>query len=602
MVESEETPSHYLLNTVITKTGAYQKQQGAPLDEAARRPWANDTADTLIVWTEENGIDMALSFQEADGCASIWSVIAFLNRWRRTAYMNPRLATKILPSREFTNYKHTQLQAQANGMTHPVLLSRIAPTSFASQQSAHSRFAAPGPGDDALSDGDAMETYSSQVSLPVPDLSTLPEIDQIMRMASSTANGREALAKFLVMENYPRKIIPLVEAAEEAHALGELHRLSNIMKMMILLNDSTIIEQVVSDELILGVVGALECWSPSSSFFMSPRMITPPSHTHTLLTYAKNTDDQEFPHHKANHRQYLRDRSRFKEVVPIDDQLIKRKIHNTWRLQYLKDVVLARILDDPTFSVLNSLIFFNQVDIVTHLHANDAFLKELFAIISSPDADTKRKKDAISFIQQCCAIAKNLQVPPRALLYANFVENGLLGVITFALEHTDSAIRTTGTDILVAMIDHDPVKVRQYIVDAANSAHQKPLLDTLIDLLLVENDLGVKSQAADAIKVLLDPQISATQQQEMARQQQQQQQQQQQGQGQEMFKIRQAPAISAQTENFIQNFYDEAAKRLFAPLKDLEERESGECCFICSGKRRRGKRLAGLIGPGDKVY
>jgi hypothetical protein len=30
--------------------------------------------DTLIVWTESNGTDMALSFQEADGCAVIWFV------------------------------------------------------------------------------------------------------------------------------------------------------------------------------------------------------------------------------------------------------------------------------------------------------------------------------------------------------------------------------------------------------------------------------------------------------------------------------------------------------------------------------------------------
>ncbi len=30
--------------------------------------------DTLIVWTDSNGTDMALSFQEADGCAAIWWV------------------------------------------------------------------------------------------------------------------------------------------------------------------------------------------------------------------------------------------------------------------------------------------------------------------------------------------------------------------------------------------------------------------------------------------------------------------------------------------------------------------------------------------------
>jgi hypothetical protein len=32
--------------------------------------------DTLIVWTEPtNGVDMALSFQESEGCAAIWSVL-----------------------------------------------------------------------------------------------------------------------------------------------------------------------------------------------------------------------------------------------------------------------------------------------------------------------------------------------------------------------------------------------------------------------------------------------------------------------------------------------------------------------------------------------
>ena len=39
---------------------------------------AHVDVDTLIVWTETSGIDMALSFQEAEGCATIWSVLANL--------------------------------------------------------------------------------------------------------------------------------------------------------------------------------------------------------------------------------------------------------------------------------------------------------------------------------------------------------------------------------------------------------------------------------------------------------------------------------------------------------------------------------------------
>jgi protein phosphatase-4 regulatory subunit 3 len=36
------------------------------------KPPAKTCVDTLIVWTEQNGTDMALSFQEPEGCASIW--------------------------------------------------------------------------------------------------------------------------------------------------------------------------------------------------------------------------------------------------------------------------------------------------------------------------------------------------------------------------------------------------------------------------------------------------------------------------------------------------------------------------------------------------
>ena len=72
-VESEDSPERLLLETKITKDDGYQKQQG-------ERAWrqrrvcmvAHVDADTLIVWTESSGIDMALSFQEAEGCATIW--------------------------------------------------------------------------------------------------------------------------------------------------------------------------------------------------------------------------------------------------------------------------------------------------------------------------------------------------------------------------------------------------------------------------------------------------------------------------------------------------------------------------------------------------
>ena len=238
--------------------------------------------------------------------------------------------------------------------------------------------------------------------------------------------------------------------------------------------------------------------------------------------------------------------------MPIKDTLIRRKISYTWRLQYLKDVVLARILDDPTFSVLNSLIFFNQVEIVNHIQANAPFLKELFTVFDPRSADTKRKEDAVQFLHQCAVIAKNLQAPARANLFANFISHGLFAVIAFAIKHPKPALRTTGIDILVALLDHDPVMMRGYMLKAVNEK-KTPLTDTLIDLLHTESDLGVKNQLADAVKVLLDPQIPL--QDTMGRA------------GPEHFN---KPRPNILSDAFVQNHFDESARRLFWPLKRLE--------------------------------
>ncbi|KAL9108970.1 MAG: hypothetical protein Q9227_006366 [Pyrenula ochraceoflavens] len=450
-VESEDQPDRILLRTKITKDDGHQKQQ-----------------DTLIVWTEKDGVDMALSFQEAEGCASIWQFVH-------------------------------QVQKQYFEMTG---------------------------GDDALSDD--MIDALPPLALPAAELRNLQDILDIIRHANATTNGREGLSKFLVQEGYLEKLVPLMTMAEDLESLEDLHRLCDIMKQLIILNDNSIIEVMIADENILGVVGALEY-------------------------------DSDFPTHKANHRQYLSDEHRFKEVVKIKDPQVRKKIKYTWRLQYLKDVVLARIIDDPTFSVLNSIIFFYQVDIVHHLQTNQSLLKELFAIFDPKNPDTRRKEDAVHFLHHCAAVSKTIQAQARATLFNHFIAHGLFGVISFAIKHPVPSMRTTGIDILVALLDHDPIMMRSCMLKSVVEK-KPPLTDALIDLLHVETDLGVKNQLADAIKVLLDPQPAY-----------------QDGIGRELMgKVKQVGPSRDQLkhEQLAQDHFDGSCQRLFLPLKHLETRKN----------------------------
>ncbi|KAB2109040.1 hypothetical protein AG0111_0g2533 [Alternaria gaisen] len=58
MVATGGDYSKLVLDTSISKDNGYQRQQ-----------------DTLIVWTEQNGSDMALSFEKPEGCAKIWDYV-----------------------------------------------------------------------------------------------------------------------------------------------------------------------------------------------------------------------------------------------------------------------------------------------------------------------------------------------------------------------------------------------------------------------------------------------------------------------------------------------------------------------------------------------
>ncbi|KAF5254796.1 hypothetical protein FANTH_535 [Fusarium anthophilum] len=478
IVESEDHPDRLLLETKIQKEDGFQKQQGTS-------PY------TLIVWQEpSSGVDMALSFQEAEGCAMIWR---FVSNVQQTFH---------------------------NHLPGAGMHDRSSPRDYDTDNQCL---------DDGLSDDLPIDAPPA-INLPTAELGNLGDIEQTMRMMSTTANGRDALAKAIMAEDFIGKIVPLVEMAEDLESLQDLHRLCNIMKTVILLNDTSIIEHAVSDECVLGVVGALEY-------------------------------DPDFPSHKANHRHWLGNQGRYKEVVPIEEEQIRRKIHQTYRLQYLKDVVLARILDDPTFSVLNSLIFFNQVDIVQHLQANAAFLNELFGIFRPTNSDQKRKKEAVLFIQQCCAIAKNIQPPARQTLYNNFIAHGLLSVIHFGLRHHDVGVRVGATDILISIIDHDPQMIRQTLYRQLHE-NQTLLTDSLIDLLLVEVDLGVKSQISEALRVLLDPGPQQMQNNEALAK----------ANGEFMGRQRPQIALDPQQETFLNKFYDKSAPRLFKPLMDLEKR------------------------------
>ncbi|KAI9350073.1 component of IIS longevity pathway SMK-1-domain-containing protein, partial [Zopfochytrium polystomum] len=405
MIVRSEEDSSVLLDSKIRKEDVYNRQQ-----------------DTLIVWTEPNGTDLALSFQEAAGCTDIWNII--LDIQRRLSGM------RISTGRKFLNFRRLDISNA----------------------------------DDVRNSG-AFEIKS-------PALDNLKDVEQSFVVGCRTMYGREQLVNAIVQENYLSKLLPLLEICEDLESTEELFSLSNIMKIIIFLNDTKIYDAVLEDENFLRVVGMLEY-------------------------------DRDFPKVKANHRDHLTNNAHLKQVIPIPNKDIVARIQRVYRLQFLKDVALARLLDDQTFSSLNSLIFFNQVEIVNYFQQNQQYLAELFGMLNSESESDDKKRDVIGFFLELCSVVKNMQVGTRNSFYRSMGQHGLLSIFEFTLADSNVAVRLSATAILSSILDHDASLVRSFCL-AQTKQSAAPLVEFIIGRFLEEPDLGLRSQLSEIIRILLD--------------------------------------------------------------------------------------------------
>ncbi|EKM79939.1 hypothetical protein AGABI1DRAFT_72653 [Agaricus bisporus var. burnettii JB137-S8] len=552
IARSERDFNDVILRTVIRSNDVYQRQQ-----------------DTLIVWTEPDGVDYALSFQDPEGCSEVWNFITEVQQ-----HMN---------------------NAETNGLpSSPVLGPEGSVTTASIIRSGH---------------------------LPSPQLGIIGEIERAIKALSRTQPVKERICEYIQQEEYIKSLIDVLRAAEDLESLENLHALCSLMQTILMLNDHTLYEHILEDDIFYGVVGMLEY-------------------------------DPDFPTHKANYRDFLKQAARFRQPIPMQEEVIQRKIHHTYRLQFLKDVVLARALDDSTFNVLNSCIIFNQIDIITHIQSDQMFLKEIVRLfvdedvliggaqryqiqlqmmqqqqqqmhqmhqrlqqgpddsmdvdtapkpipsvsppasapISSPtaysfappddltEAEINQRREVVLLIQQLCIMGKNVQLPARMALFRVLVDRGILFAVQWAMNspevsEVDKQMIAAGGEILSALLDHDLNGVRGHVlkqimaIEKERAAGKRgadkaeTLLEMVCRIMARSKDLAVQSLVGDALKVWMDipseiPPAGAGE----------------------------AHAIGASkmparkddsgTERFLEYFYKECVHILFKPLVELQEWKS----------------------------
>jgi protein phosphatase-4 regulatory subunit 3 len=370
--------------------------------------------------------------------------------------------------------------------------------------------------------------------LPAAELGNLEELVKVVADCSPFA--REKIASLVLNKGYLRQLLDLFKVCEDLEDRESLHLMYRLVRGLVLLNDASLFDELLSEENVMDVVGALEYEYVGEELAREQEdgaakraeqegaaagpgaesgedgardderaksggeATTDAGEAGNEPGDAKPTQSRPPLPPPPQHRAFLRDSVVFKQVVPIQDPAICAKIHQTYRIGYLKDVILPRALDDATFGTLTSIMLFNNVEVVLALQADPTFLRELFARLRKTPRTSPEWGDLVGFLQELCSLAKHLQVQQRGALFASLVQHGLFQVLTDVLDTQGEASQLKGADVLMSTLHNDPSALRAFLVKQEDHA-----LFSRIVQLFVEGEEGVQAQLFELLKLMLDP-------------------------------------------------------------------------------------------------
>lgn len=288
-----------------------------------------------------------------------------------------------------------------------------------------------------------MSDSAPPIELPQCELSRLEDISEAIASGLTTPLRKEKLAMALESDNYIKKLLGLFHMCEDLVNSEGLHHLYEIFKNIFLLNKNALFEIMFAEDTIFDVVGCLE--------------------------YESSADPPK------KHREYLRQLAKFREAIPIKNQDLLAKIHQTYRVQYIQDIILPTpsvFVEDNMLNTLSSFIFFNKVEIVTLIQDDEKFLVDLFALLTDPSTEEIKRRDIVLFLKEFCNFAQNLQLQGKDAFYKTLTFLGVLPALEITLVMKDQKTKSASIDILTAIVEYSPCIIRNYTLQQVNKTDE----------------------------------------------------------------------------------------------------------------------------------
>lgn len=400
---------------------------------------------TMIIWTENDSCDLALSFQEKTACDELWMKIC-------------------------------EVQGHLS------------------------------------EDGDQSDRFDDSWSLPELPPCELGKLDEILNLVVSVApfpHRRVTLALSIEQEQYISKLLEIFQICEDLENLDGLHHLYEIFKSLLMFNSASLLQIMFQDDLMMDVIGCME---------YNPNKTTP-----------------------GGHREYLAKRSEFRDVIEFSNPDLLSKIHQTYKVQYIQEVILPTpsLFEENMMCALNSIVLFNKAEIVNAIQLDHHFLKQLFDELCLESTLDTKYQQLVALLKEICIFSQALENADRTKLFLKLNSYGFMSAVEGMLMYEDVVVVSTAVDVLNLIADFNASFLREHSLDTKETTNEDTQFMNIIISLLVDGEFtDLDVQLVNLIKALVNPENMTA---EVA--------------NQTMEKV-----------NFLRYFYNNCIPRLLAPL------------------------------------
>ncbi|GJQ11856.1 hypothetical protein GpartN1_g3647.t1 [Galdieria partita] len=335
-------------------------------------------------------------------------------------------------------------------------------------------------------------TEDSSILFTEPDLSKLDSIELLLKKTCFDKK-EQFLNSLKENPSILEKFIYLFHVCEDLKLLSKLKKLSNIIYSILISGNSSILELLLSDSYYYDIIGILEY---RHSDFSVP---------------VQKAGEKRVVSHRVKLRKYLRKLMNIEDLVSFHDTQVAERVRLNQRLMFLKQNFFPLLSEDRVLTVLNSVMFFNNLDIINYFRSSPESLDGLFETLKSLQLDDKEQKKQqqmypcaiLRFIYELCDLCKSQQQhnqQNKERFFGIFRVDDLFAICSKFLTHSRNfEERFFCANIILILLTSFSSPVREYILKHVD------LFKAIVIALKREDDFALSSTLSDIICMLIDP-------------------------------------------------------------------------------------------------